>query len=100
MCNYIGFRSRTDFEAYFETMSLILDDFIAPDLTAAGRYDGIVKRRDVFRSEKPLTLFLELCSHAHFYRHALKFAGLKYDGLYEIDERHAGARALAKLRRE
>ena len=90
-CNYIGFRDRAAFDAYFATMRMALDAFVGPDMEIIRSYEGIVRRRNVFRNEKPLTLFLEMCSHMHFYREQARFAGLKYDGLYDVDERSASA---------
>jgi hypothetical protein len=88
-CNYIGFKSREHFERYMAFYLPFIRRFFAPDWTLIRNPELYVRRRDVFRAEKPFTLLLELISHMFFYLHNIPFGGLSYDGLYRVDERNS-----------
>jgi hypothetical protein len=88
-CNYIGFKSRKHFEDYMAFYVPFIRRFFRADWTLKRDPEIYVRRRDVFRAEKPFTLLLEMISHMFFYVENLPFGGLSYDGLYRVDERNA-----------
>lgn len=98
-CNYIGFRSREEFEAYFEFFRPIFDVFFDEQLNEkidASAYIQALNalQQQGFRNEKPLSLLLELVSHLPFVLWDRPFVGLSYDGFYEVDERRLNGRLI------
>jgi hypothetical protein len=87
-CNYIGFKSRQHFERYMSFYIPFIRRFFTPSWTVKRNPELYVRRRDVFRAEKPFTLLLELCSHLFFYVEGVSFGGLSYDGLYVVNEQN------------
>ncbi len=87
--NYIGFKSREHFERYMAFYLPFIQRFFRPDWTLRRDPELYVRRRNVFRAEKPFTLLLEMVSHLFFYVEEMQFGGLSYDGLYRVDERNA-----------
>jgi hypothetical protein len=87
-CNYIGFGSREHLERYMAFYLPFIRRFFAPDWTLKRDPELYVRRRNVFRAEKPFTLLLEMISHMFFYVEQIPFGGLSYDGVYRVDERN------------
>lgn len=96
-CNYLGFQSRAHFEAYVEFYLPLIEMFFDRQWRVKEDYEKYVRRRDVFRQEKPFTLLLELASHLFFYGRDIPFFGLHYDGVYAVDERRAKLTRLGDL---
>ena len=100
-CNYIGFHSRHQLEQYVEFYLPLIGYFFDRNYREIRPVSDYTQRvSDVqrlgFRAEKPFSLLLEFCSHLFFHQTGRKFAGLSYDGFYEVDERLATGR-LVKL---
>lgn len=90
-CNYIGFRSREQFEAYFEFFKPLFDVFFDEQLNERIDASAYIQTLNAlqqrgFRNEKPLSLLLEMVSHLPFVQWDKPFVGLSYDGFYEVDE--------------
>jgi hypothetical protein len=96
-CNYLGFQSRAHFEAYVEFYLPLFELFFDRQWRPTDDYEKYVRRRDVFRAEKPFTLLLELASHLFFYVRDVPFFGLHYDGFYAVDERRTRLARLSAL---
>jgi hypothetical protein len=86
-CNYIGFKSREHFERYMAFYMPFIRRFFTPNWTLRRDPELYVRRRGIFRAEKPFTLLLEMVSHMFFYVDNIQFGGLSYDGLYRVHER-------------
>jgi len=95
--NYIGFQSRAHLEQYVGFYLPFIRRFFDERWNVLRDPELYVRRRDVFRNEKPFTLLLEMVSHMFFHRRDLPFAGVSYDGLYEVSEREAAMRRLRPL---
>lgn len=96
-CNYIGFQSRARLAAYVEFYLPLIELFFDRQWRLTDDYEKYVRRRQLFREEKPFTLLLELASHLFFYARDVPFFGLHYDGIYAVDERRAKLTRLAGL---
>ncbi len=84
--DYLGSQSRAHFEAYVEFHLPLIELFFDRQWRPTDDYEKYVRRRDVFRAEKPFTLLLELTSHLFFYVRDVPYFGLHYDGFYAVDE--------------
>ena len=101
-CNYIGFNTRRQLEDYVEFYLPLIRHFFDRDNRDVRPVADYTQRlsdvqRGAFRAEKPFSLLLEFASHLYFHQTGRKFAGLSYDGFYEVDERLATGRLLKLL---
>ena len=85
-CNYLGFASRAHFEQYMAFYVPLIRRFLDSEWSLIRDPELYVKRRNVFREEKPLTLLLEMVSHLFFYCNEIPFLGVKHDGLCRVME--------------
>jgi len=87
-CNYIGFQSRSHFEKYMQFYIPFIHKFFDDDWKEIRDPEIYVRRRNVFREEKPFSLYLEMVSHMFLYKNDILFAGISYNGIYDVDERN------------
>lgn len=85
-CNYLGFASRAHFERYMAFYVPFIRRFLDQDWRPIRDPELYVRRRNVFREEKPFTLLLEMVSHLFFYSNRIPFVGVKDDQLYRVLE--------------
>lgn len=85
-CNYLGFASRTHFEKYMAFYVPFVRRFFDKDWRLIRDPELYVRRRNVFRAEKPFTLLLEMISHLFFYSNRIPFLGVKGEGMYKVME--------------
>lgn len=93
-CNYVGFASRRHLERYVEFYLPFLRRFFNADYSIAIDGNAFCRQLGAYRNEKPFTFLLEMISHLFFYKKRLRFAGVGYDGVYEVDERAVRMRRL------
>jgi hypothetical protein len=86
-CNYIGFRLRQHFVAYMNFYVPFIRRFFDAQWNVIRQPELYVRNTHTYRSEKPFTFLLEMISHLFFYMNDLKFCGVSYDGIYEVNER-------------
>lgn len=85
-CNYIGFQSREHLVAYVQFYLPFIRRFLDADWNVIRDPELYVRRTNTYRNEKPFTFLLEMMSHLFFCMNRLKFVGVSYDGIYEVDE--------------
>lgn len=86
-CNYIGFQSREHLIEYVKFYLPLIRRFFDADWNIVRQPELYVRRTGTYRNEKPFTFLLEMASHLFFYKNNLRFCGVSYDGIHEVDER-------------
>ena len=95
-CNYIGFHSRDHLVEYVNFYLPFIRRFLDTKWNLINNPAHYVRLTNTYRNEKPFTFLLELISHLFFFFYGLKFSGVSYDGIYEVDERNIAMKPLIK----
>ncbi len=96
-CNYIGFASRVNFEKYIEFYLPFIRHFFDAKYKIIVDGNEFCRKLNVYRNEKPFTFLLEMISHLYFYLNRVIFAGVSYDGIYEVNDHETIMRRINRV---